>query len=359
VDSSSNVIIGGIFAGSLDFGCGLLTAVGEEDIFLVKLNSSGTCTWSKSFGIAGQTQTLDSVAVDGAANVVVGGIAYGGVNFGGGATTGYFIAKFGPTGTFSWSDGFAASCDESIPMLAVDGDANVILAGCFVGSVNFGGGDLTNVHGSAFVAKFDASGGYLWANQYGNGAESGAFASDVAVDGCGNIFVTGNFGGLAGNPGTINFGTGALTGSNPNAEYAFLAKLDPTGAGVWSEQFDSTTSVDALGAGSIAVDGAGGPITTYGLNGSVSFGGSTLTSTSGGSVAIASFNADGAYRWSYSGGPPSTAGSNAGDPNGIAANGATLAVVGAFGGSGTTLELPGKTLTAVSDGDTFLTSFAP
>jgi hypothetical protein len=36
-----------------------------------------------------------------------------------------------------------------------------------------------------------------------------------------------------------------------------------------------------------------------------------------------------------------------------------MVVLGEFGGSGMTLALPGKTLTAVSGNDTFVASFAP
>jgi hypothetical protein len=46
-------------------------------------------------------------------------------------------------------------------------------------------------------------------------------------------------------------------------------------------------------------------------------------------------------------------------PQPIAANATDVLVVGAFGGSGTTLVLPGKTLDSVSSQDFFLTSFIP
>jgi hypothetical protein len=110
------------------------------------------------------------------------------------------------------------------------------------------------------------------------------------------------------------------------------------------------------------VDGAGGVTTTNLLyNGTVDYGGGVLTSEgSFGSVAIASFDASGKYRWAYAGGAPSTATISA--PAGsmaVAASGTEVIVTGVFGGSGGTLVLGGSKLKAVSAQDVFLDSLSP
>jgi len=110
-----------------------------------------------------------------------------------------------------------------------------------------------------------------------------------------------------------------------------------------------------------------------GLAGSVNYGGGVLTGLDPGvsTASFASFDANGNYRWAYAAQSPSTAtSSSTGSPQGLAAHGASLVVAGAFGGCvsscndgtsppGTTLVLPGQTLTAVSAGDLFVASFAP
>jgi hypothetical protein len=354
IDGSGHVILAGYLVGTLDFGCGTLSAVGVDDIFLVSFDAGGTCVWSKSFGVSGQSQNIDSLVLDGSGNVLIAGVAYGGLSFGGSPLTGYFISKFASTGAYTWSNAFSASSTESSPTLAVDPFGNMILAGSFASTVNFGGGVLTSAGSTdAFVAKFDSSGVYQWAKQYGDNAEQDA--SGVAVDGCGNIFVTGNF------SGSVNFGTGSLT-AVANEPNAFLAKIDSSGTGVWADHFaGSSGSVsDALYTGPVAVDAAGGPTIGISLVGSASFGSGTLTSVGSTSAAIASFDPTGTYRWAHAGGSPSTANeSDVATPQGVAANGTTVAVAGAFGISGTTLVLDGKTLTAVSGQDLFLASFAP
>ena len=195
-------------------------SVGGEDVLLARLDSSGACVWSKSFGLAGQYQQLDSVAVDGAGNLLVSGETNS-IDLGGGPLTGYFIAKFDSAGAYAWSKAFAVTCTESIgPQLVVDPQGNVIIGSCFEGSVDFGGGTLTTTGYAAFVAKFDTTGAYQWAKQYGDAAAVGA----IATDACGNVFVTGAYGD------TLDFGTGTLT-ANSSVENAFLAKMDPSGNG--------------------------------------------------------------------------------------------------------------------------------
>jgi hypothetical protein len=350
VDGSGKVALAGIFQGSVDFGGGSLTAVGDYDVFVVEFDPSGTFLWSKRFGVAGQTQNLDSVVVDQTGNVIIAGQARGGVDFGGGPKTGFFIAKFNATGAYSWSNAFPATTTYGGPWLAADGAGNMILAGSFNTTVDFGGGTLTSA-GSAdgFVAKFNSSGTYQWAKQYGD--SNAQNIRGMSVDSCGDTLVTGNFGGV------IDFGTGALSATTAGASYVFLAKIGPTGNGVWAEDFVGPSA--SLDVGSLAVDVAGGPTIVGPLGGSVDFGGGTLTSAGNASIVVASFDAAGGYRWSYVGGSPSTATSAPAVPQGVAASGSSVVVVGAFGASATTLTLQGKTLTAMSGNDTFLASFAP
>jgi hypothetical protein len=348
VDGSGNVVVAGLFQGSVSFGGPTLTAAGTFDAFVVEFDASGNFLWSRNFGVAGQSQNLNSVAVDSTGHVFIAGEARGGVSFGGAAVTGFFIAKFDSNGAHSWSNAFPATTSYGGPWLAVDGFGDVILAGSFETTVNFGGGTLTAGASDPFVAKFDSTGTYQWAKQFGDSVSQNI--SGVGTDLCGNIFVTGNFGG------TIDFGSGPLIMFDTSV---FLAKIDPLGTGVWSKAFP-LKSGSTLNAGRVAVDGTGGPTAAYGLIGSVDFGGGPITS-GGGFAALASFDAAGGYRWSYAAGPDSTAISDIG---GLASSGATVVVIGSFlpqiGSSGPrTLVLGGKTLTTVSKRDTYLASFSP
>ncbi len=365
VDPAGNIDVAGTFEGTVDFGCDPpLTAVGQQDVFLVQLTAGGACSWSKHFGAAGQLQYVDSIAADSAGTVSIAGVASGGVavDDGGSPLSGIFLAQFTSMGDAKWSQSFDASCDEVNPTVAVDRTGNAILAGCFSGSASFRGTTnfgITLMTKSpsayaAFVAKFDSDGVPQWAQPY----DDDTTVSGVAADACGNVVVTGAF------LDQISFGGSASTLSASKtglpSSYAFLAKLDPSGMGMWSESF--TGSYGALTPGSLAVDAFGRPTFTASVNeGNADFGGGTITSVSNGnSVAVASFTADGAYRWEVVGGPPSSSQSYGAPSPGVAAGPSSLVLAGDFGTAADTLVLGTLTLTAKSSGvDAFIASFAP
>jgi hypothetical protein len=362
IDSSGNVAVAGTFDGSLTFGDVTLDAIGEFDVFVVEFDSTGTYLWSKSFGVAEQMQYLDALTVDAAGEVVIAGRASGGLNLGGASVTGGYIAKFSSTGTYAWSE-VVPNSTEGLS-LAVDGAGNVVVAGDFSGTENFGGGPLTSIGGvDVFAAKYDPSGAYRWARQYSAisstaGNNTGAHASGIAVDGCGNILVLGSFEGMSGVV-TISLGSGMLTSSD-GSRTAFIAKLDPTGGGVWSKEFLGCDAYDRL-TGAVAADPAGRVTFACLLSGSVDYGGGTLASANNeDTVSVASFDAAGTYRWSYAAQPPSP------ESFRVAANGTSVVLAGGSVGtgsltspSGTTLTLPGTTLTAMNSQELFVASLTP
>ncbi|HRG98428.1 MAG TPA: hypothetical protein PLR99_19385 [Polyangiaceae bacterium] len=379
------VLGGGFFSGAtLDFGCGAMTAIGDVDAFLVDLDPLGNCVWSKRFGVMGEVQNVVSAAVDAAGNVVLGGIARGGVTMGGAALNGYFIAKFSGAGAHVWSKAFAASSSSSSPSLTVDPLGKILLAGSFKGTADFGGGSITSTSNrtEAFVAKYDSSGAHEWAKRYpavpkiaASNAGAAISGHSLAVDACGNVFIAGGFGAQTGGA-TIDFGAGELTAAGgPNESYRFLAKLDPTGKGVWSKLLVGTSPnhIAEVYVGGLAIDGTGGPVLMTSLAGdvffgeqtTVNFGGAPLTNVNRSSIAIASFNALGAHRWSHVAGAPSTARSTTG---GLSANARVVAIGFPFtrctstcatSPPGTTLSLAGASLTATSGQDLAVFTFVP
>lgn len=159
VDLSGDVVLAGYFEGTVDCGGGALTSAGMGDILVAKFAPDGTHLWSKRFGDATE-QIIEAVAVDGSGNVIVAGWFLGTIDFGGGALTSagsydIFVAKLGPDGTHLWSQRFGNSQSQTVSALAVDGSGNVIAAGSFFGTVDFGGGALTCAgEQDIFVAKF-------------------------------------------------------------------------------------------------------------------------------------------------------------------------------------------------------------
>jgi hypothetical protein len=87
VDSRGNVVVSGFFQGTVDFGDGELTSAGDTDIFVAKYyGSDGSHLWSNRYGSTGADQGV-AIAADRNGNVVVTGIFAGTVDFGGGELT--------------------------------------------------------------------------------------------------------------------------------------------------------------------------------------------------------------------------------------------------------------------------------
>jgi hypothetical protein len=277
-DPWGNVFVTGHFQGSISFGGDPLFSDGENDIFVAKFTPGGVHRWSKRYGNPYE-QYSSAITADGGGNVFVGGVFVSAVDFGCGtiaysAGRGIYIAKLDSTGLCSWSDGFGTIDDLELEEIAVDASGNSIIAGSFDGSVDFGGGVLTSAgDDDIFVAKFGSGGAHLWSKRFGDTNTQKSYG--VAVDASGNAVITGIFYGAA------DFGGGVLADAG-NGD-VFIAKFGPGGAHLWSKRFGDTQYQFAFGLG---VDASGNVLAAGGFNGSIAFGGETLTSTTDNDVFV-------------------------------------------------------------------------
>jgi hypothetical protein len=228
VDSSGNVYITGMFASStIDFGGGVLTNAGNNDIFLAKFDSNGNHKWSKRFG-GSIDDNGNSVSVDSSGNVYITGYFQSStIDFGGGALTngGYygsyniFLAKFDSNGNHKWSKRFGGSSNDFGYSVSVDSSSNVYITGYFDFTIDFGGGALTSAgYISIFLAKFDSNGNHLWSKRFGRSDYD--YGYSVYVDSSGNLYGTGYF-----SSSNIDFG-GCPMSSAGNADI-YLIKYAP------------------------------------------------------------------------------------------------------------------------------------
>jgi hypothetical protein len=345
-DDSGNVIVTGIFAGTFDFGGGnVLTSAGGDDIFVAKLGAAGADVWSKRFGDANQ-QNGFRVAVDGAGNVILAGFFSGTVNFGGSLLTSQggsdvFVAKFGPGGAHVWSKSFGAAQEQYARSVVVDHTGNVFVTGYFYNTIDFGGGALTSAGSSdIFVAKLDPSGNHIWSKRFGNAGAQAGFAA--AVDASGNVIVAGYL------YGAIDFGGGNRVGGGNND--VFLAKFAPNGDHLWSECFGDASDQAAM---AVAVDASDNVIVAGIFQGGIDFSGANpLTSAGLEDIFVAKLGSDGAYVWSERFGDVESQ-----NPQSVAVDASgNVTVTGYFMGS---VNFGGGALTAGASGDMFLAKFGP
>jgi hypothetical protein len=296
-DSAGNVLVTG-YQGSywVDYGGGPQTSVSYNDIFIAKYSAAGGWDWSKTIGGYGYDQG-NAIAADDAGNVFVTGyfgkatMGDTGVNFGGGALFSagaydVFLVKYSATGQHVWSRRFGGTGTDVGMAVGADSAGNVFVGGTFEGSVDFGGGSLTSAGlRDIFLVKYSAAGQHLWSKRFGGSGDD--VLNSLAVDGAGDVALSGKF------QGSVSFGGTTLTSAG--GDDAFLAKLLGASAGhSWSKRFGSTSQDIATG---VAVDGARNVVFSGYFAGSVDFGGGALTAL-GIDVFTAKYNSGGAHTWS-------------------------------------------------------------
>jgi hypothetical protein len=295
VDGDDNVLFGGHSVGPIDFGAGALPPAGALDVLVAKWSPEGNLVWASRFGGA-EAQVLFGIAADSAGNVVVAGSFRGSIDFGGGplASAGagdIYVAKLDPSGKHLWSKAFTGGDEETAHRLALDADDNILLGGQFEGTITFGGGSLTSAGGSdIFVVKLDPTGKYAWNKSFGS-ASGDSYINTLAAASDGGAVIAGSF------TDTIDFGGGPLTGAG--ADDVFVARIDGFGDPVWSKSYGSAGNQSGT---AVHVDAAGSVILAGQFVGSIDFGGGALTAAEGDvtrpDIFVAKLDAAGSHTWS-------------------------------------------------------------
>jgi hypothetical protein len=155
--------------------------------------------------------------------------------------------------------------------VAVDGGGNVILTGFFKGYCSFGGATLRTAQ-LTDPDVFLAKFTSAGVHVWSEHFTNGAgdWGNGVAVDASGNIALVGAFTGPLNLGGTTFFAGGGFTDG-------FVARFDPAGAHTWSRKIGGGTPDNTDTANAVAVDSFGNVLVTGSVGGAVNFGGGTLS----------------------------------------------------------------------------------
>jgi hypothetical protein len=191
VNVSSGYLTGWFKSPSFAVGYTNLILLGTNlvDGFVIKISSSGSLTWAKQI-VNGMGNLI---AFDTANNGYVAGSVLGEVAFDGlvlsNQTDGTFLAKFNSTGTPLWIRGDLKIGNN----IAMDKLQNIVTVGTLTNNLQFAPGTTlsdTNA-ATAYIAKYDSAGGFLWARAIPGLGNDQAVA--VTVDSRTNYWVSGNF----------------------------------------------------------------------------------------------------------------------------------------------------------------------
>lgn len=335
-DSSGNVYIAGRFHNSITFGATTLTNPpgGGMNIFLAKLNSSGTALWARGFGDTAM-DFPERLTVDASGNVYLAGEFNKTINFGTDPSTemtandinpaqfnrtDVFVAKFNTSGVHQWSRSFGSNiADDSGFALAVDSTGNVYVAGDYAGPMDCIGTPLTPVaFNDVFLAKFNSSGTPQYCKSFG-GTQVERI-TELAVDSADDLFATGWM------TGPIDFGDGSITVTSGKSAI-FLVKWDPTATTVrWKRKIEDAY---ASHVPTLTVDTNNNVVLADYVRENVDVGGGPLVGTNQPDAFVASYTSAGVHWWSkrYPGTTNSRALGVDADVNGIYVTGYFLGTV--------------------------------
>ncbi len=258
VDGAGNAYAAGSFSGTANAlpapGPSILSDGSAQDGFVLSLDPGGTVRWALPVG-GTEDDAATAVATTSAGTVTVSGSFRGSADFArnaapvrlssqGGADI--FLASYTSAGTLIWTRDIGGPNDDAITRgaLALDAAGGATISGAFSGIMDFDPGPATATRtsqgpGDLFVARYDAAGVFSAVATLGGSGST--FGARVAVDGSGNLLLTGGF------SGAIDFDPGAGTrilsslGTGGAAD-AFVVKLSPTLGLLWVGRFGESTS---------------------------------------------------------------------------------------------------------------------
>jgi hypothetical protein len=261
-DAQGHVYVTGSFQGSnVDFdpgpGTAYLNSAGNLEMYLAKYDSAGNFVWAKAMGGTGNDFAA-RIAVDASGNAYVIGWfespdadfdpGPGSAILGTAGSADIFFAKYDSDGNYLWAHRAGGTNNDGCHDVALDSKDNVYLTGYFNGmNIDFDPGPgtayLSSVasSGDVFIAKYDSSGGFLWAK--GVGGPTYEVGNAIALDDSGYVYITGAFTGTI-----VDFDPGPDTTylSSSGAYDIFLARYKVSGALDWARKIGGVA--DDIGA---------------------------------------------------------------------------------------------------------------
>lgn len=202
------------------------------NIFIAKYDASGNVAWARSAG-GSVSDWAYSISSDTYGNIYIGGTTHSpSINFDGtiissnGADTSMFIARYNASGDFIWAKLIAGNA--GISGICSDNLGYVYAAGAFESpTLSFPNHAISNGGTkNIFIAQYDTSGNVLWAKS--DGGSGSTTLANIATDYRGSLYVSGIY-----NSNILTLADTQLTASGSNGDI-FIGKYDTAGRGLWA-----------------------------------------------------------------------------------------------------------------------------
>jgi len=144
-------VTGNFSSSSITFGNITLnnTQSGESDVFVAMLNNSGSWSWATQAG-GTKTDVSNSIAIDSSGNSYITGIFYSGsITFGSitlnnSGNGDIFVAKLNSSGSWLWAKQTGGTGYDEANGISIDPSGNSYLTGSYENSIYFGSSLLTS-----------------------------------------------------------------------------------------------------------------------------------------------------------------------------------------------------------------------
>lgn len=223
-DPLGTVILVGSFSNKVAFGTTNLDAGTGADLFVVRMNPGGAVMWAIQ-GAGTADVTAASAAVTRSGDIIVAVTYQGTFQMTGGTpvtalgASDIALVRISSSGTVLWTRSFGGNGIDRSRGVAVGPTDDIAVTGEFNGTASFGGPSYTTSGGyDSFVAKYTASGDFLWSHAAGSAADDRGLA--VALDATGAVYTGYSF------HNTVDFGGGPISSANDDFNAA-LVKYRP------------------------------------------------------------------------------------------------------------------------------------
>lgn len=169
---NGNVVTTGAFQGSASFGGSTFTSAGDYDIVVAHYTSNGLHVWSRQYGSTGKDEGVE-IAVDSNSQPVIAGGFAGTVTFGStvltsAGQTDALLLRMTAAGAPVWALQFGGKVGDQAADVAIAPDGRVAVTGFFQGTADFGAGPVTSAGSTdVFTAVVDSAGTQQWAKTFG------------------------------------------------------------------------------------------------------------------------------------------------------------------------------------------------
>jgi hypothetical protein len=235
-DAQGNLVAGGAFRGTLDFGGAALTAGPSGSAFVASFDPMGNLRWSRALGDGSATRAVaTSQGRTFASGTFVDHVALSGSSLTALGLRDVFIGVFDDAGGTLGLAGIPGASD-TLDALAVDGGGGAVALGVINDYVDLGLGLFAPP--ALVVARIDGVGHAQAAAAFN--APYGATAGAVAVDASGAMITFGGF------ETSADLGDGLLTGGSTFEPTMFLAKYAARAAGTAGRHTSCPVAAGAL-----------------------------------------------------------------------------------------------------------------